>query len=101
MPISGRSSSGAREARAGRPSTSRRRKRTGAPQRAERPLCRELALDLDDVRRLQTLRTLGRLVLDLRTLGEGLEAVAGDAREVHEEIGASVGRRDEAVALGI
>src|SRR5262249_17351641 len=65
------------------------------------PSFRCLALDLHDVRRLKTLRALGRLELDLRTLCEGLEAVAGDAREVHEEISASVGRRDEAVALRI
>src|SRR2546421_2064643 len=59
------------------------------------------ALDLDDVRRLKTLGALGGLELDLCTLGERLEAVASDAREVHEEVGASVGRRDEAVALGV
>ena len=51
-----------------------------------RPAAESLALDLDDVRRLQALGTLGRLELDLRTLGESLEAVADDAREMYEEM---------------
>src|SRR5712691_2111406 len=72
---------------------------TGRPERALRRS--RSAFDLNDVRRLKTFRALGRLELDLRTLGERLEAAAADAREVHEEISASVGRRDEAVALRV
>src|SRR5689334_6672203 len=72
-----------------------------APGSNRAPAQLGLALDLDDVRRLQALGALGRLELDLRTFGERLEAVAGDAREVNEQIGASVGRRNEAVALGV
>src|SRR5262245_58184211 len=62
---------------------------------------KELALDLDDVRGLQGLRDLGRPQIDHSTLRDRLEAVAGDAREVHEEISTTIGRRDEAVALGV
>src|SRR5690349_20183684 len=43
-----------------------------------------------DVLRLGALGTLGRLVLDLRALGQRLVAVAGDGRVVHEEILAAV-----------
>src|SRR5688500_15938496 len=56
---------------------------------------------LHDVERLGSLLTLARLVLDLRSLGEGLEAVSTDAGVMHEEIFASVRRRDEAVALRV
>jgi hypothetical protein len=55
----------------------------------------------NDVDRLGALLTLARLVLDLGTLGQGLEAVAGDVRVMDEEILAAVLGGDEAVSLGI
>jgi hypothetical protein len=55
----------------------------------------------NDVDRLGALLALARLVLDLRALGQGLEAVAGDVRVMHEEILAAILGRDEAVSLGI
>src|SRR4051812_29471536 len=58
----------------------------------------ELA-DRTNVRRLGTLLPLGRLELDARALGEGLEAITRDAAEVHEEVLRPILRRDEAVAL--
>ena len=54
-----------------------------------------------DVDRLGALLTLARLVLDLGTFGQRLEAVAGDVRVMHEEIFATVLGGDEAVSLGI
>src|SRR5581483_3311090 len=60
---------------------------------------RERRLDDANVRGLGALRALRCLELDLRAFGQGLEALAGDARVVHEEILRAVLRRDEAVAL--
>src|SRR6202795_5107043 len=54
-----------------------------------------------DVDRLGAFLALARLVLDLGTLGQRLEAVAGDVRVMHEEILAAVLGGDEAVSLGI
>src|SRR5256885_16346304 len=51
------------------------------------------------VRRLGALLPLGRLELDLRTFGQGLEALAGDAAVVDEQILRSVIGGDEAVPL--
>src|SRR6266852_2606980 len=55
----------------------------------------------NDVDCLGTLLAFTRLVLDLRALGQRLEAVAGDVRVVYEEILAAVLRGDEAVSLGV
>jgi len=55
----------------------------------------------NDVDRLGALLALARLVLDLGTLGQRLEAVAGDVRVMHEEILAAVLGGDEPVSLGI
>ena len=52
-----------------------------------------------DVRRLRALLPLARLELDLRALSEALEALAGDAAVVDEEVFAAAIGRDEAVAL--
>src|SRR5436189_2795936 len=57
--------------------------------------------DEDDVRRLRALLALAGLVFDLRVLGQGLEPVARDVREVHEEILTAVFRRDESVPLRV
>src|SRR5207253_3297624 len=57
--------------------------------------------DRDDVRGLGPLRALTGLVLDLRPLGESLEAVAADLRVVDEQILATVLGLDEAVALRV
>src|SRR3712207_6826292 len=51
------------------------------------------------VLRLHALASLGRLVGDLGALVEGLEALAGDAGVVHEEVLTPVVRGDKAVAL--
>jgi hypothetical protein len=55
----------------------------------------------NNVDRLGALLALARLVLDLGTLGQRLEAVAGDVRVMNEEILAAVLGGDEAVSLGI
>src|SRR5581483_8864872 len=55
--------------------------------------------DGPDVRGLRALLPLRRLELDLRALGEGLEALAGDAGVVDEQILRSVIGGDEAVPL--
>src|SRR5439155_25197376 len=60
-----------------------------------------LPLDDGDVRRLRSLLTLTRLVLELRAFGERLEAIAGDVRVVDEEILVAFVRADEAVALRV
>jgi hypothetical protein len=52
-----------------------------------------------DVRRLRALLPLARLELDLRSLSEALEALAGDAAVVDEEVFPAVVGRDEAVPL--
>src|SRR4051794_22139285 len=56
-------------------------------------------LDDPDVGGLRSLGGIAHLVLDLRALGEGAEAVAGDPREVHERVLAPVVRGDEPEAL--
>jgi len=56
-------------------------------------------LDRGDVVRLHALLALGRLVGDLGTLVEGLEAAPGYTRMVDEEVFATLIRGDEAVAL--
>src|SRR3954452_3554876 len=58
-------------------------------------------LDGDDVLRLGAVGPLGSVELHLRTLGERLEAVAGDGRVVDEQVLALVRRGDEAVPLRI
>src|SRR5215207_2746837 len=78
--------------------------RDPAEPRASGHLCgyRSIApgwLDGRDVLRLHALLALGRLVRDLGALIEALEAVAGYARVVHEEILATLVGGDEAVAL--
>src|SRR6266576_4288342 len=55
----------------------------------------------NDIDCLGTLLALTRLVLDLGTFGQRLEAVARDIRVMHEEILAAVLGGDEAVSLGI
>src|SRR4051812_28428110 len=52
-----------------------------------------------DVRRVGALRADLGVVADLRAFGEGLEAIAGDAGVVHEQVLALVVGRDEAEAL--
>src|ERR671923_487256 len=54
-----------------------------------------------DVRGLGALRPLARLELHLRALGQRLEALAGDLREVDEHVLAAALRLDEAVALRV
>jgi hypothetical protein len=56
-------------------------------------------LDPGDILRLHALLPLGRLVGDLGALLEALEALARDARVMHEEVLAALVRGDEAVAL--
>src|SRR5215216_4409244 len=56
-------------------------------------------LDEADVHRLRSLVADLFLVLHLGVLGEALEALAVDARVVHEEVPVALVRRDEAVAL--
>ena len=56
-------------------------------------------LDGGDVIRLHAPTPLGRLVGDLGTLVEALEAAAGYARMLHEDVLATLLRSDEAVAL--
>src|SRR4051812_33806660 len=51
------------------------------------------------VRRVGALGPVLGVVADLRALGERLEAVAGDARVVHEQVLALVVGRDEPEAL--
>src|SRR5213078_4702296 len=64
---------------------------------------RELPYSADDadVPGLRALRALLDLVLDLRTLGQALEALAADRAEVNEDVVAAVCLRDEAVALRV
>src|SRR5919198_3683492 len=57
--------------------------------------------DRDDVGRLGALRPLARLELHLRTLGQGLEALARDLRVVDEQVLAALGGLDEPVALRV
>src|SRR5437870_3361739 len=64
-------------------------------------LAGHLRADLDDVHCLRALGAFALLELDLGTLGEALEAVAGDVGVVDEDILRAVLGRDEAVALGI
>src|SRR6188472_102864 len=55
----------------------------------------------DDVGRLRAFLTLLGYELDLRALGEGLEALARDAAEMDEEVFAAVVRGDEPIPLGV
>lgn len=55
--------------------------------------------DRADVRRLRALLPIARLELDFRALSEALEALAGDAAVVDEEVFPAVIGRDEAVPL--
>src|ERR671927_214234 len=57
--------------------------------------------DRDDVGRFGALRPLARLELHLRTLGQGLEALACDLRVVDEQVLAALGGLDEPVALRV
>jgi hypothetical protein len=54
-----------------------------------------------DVDRLGALRAFARLVFDLLTLAEGLEAVPRDVRVMDEEVLLALLRRDESISLGI
>src|SRR5918998_366243 len=54
-----------------------------------------------DVLRLQALGALRDVELDLLVLGERLEAGAGDAAVVHEDVAVTAVLRDEAEALGL
>jgi putative membrane protein len=60
-----------------------------------------LSLDESDVLRLGALCALGAFELDLRTLGERLEAVAGDCAVVDEQVLTACVRGDEAIPLRI
>src|SRR5687768_6856789 len=76
--------------------------RSGAPRPPRlriRPSLPWPNLDNPDVGRLRALGGLAKLVLDLRALGEGTEAVTRDTGEVHECILAPVIRGDEPEAL--
>ena len=55
----------------------------------------------DDVASLGALLALGRLELDARTLGEGLEALARDRAEMDEDVLAALIRGDEAIPLRV
>src|SRR4029078_13467247 len=55
----------------------------------------------DDVGRLRAFLTLLGYELDLRALGERLEALARDAAEMDEEVFAAVVRGDEPIPLGV
>src|SRR5207245_4205392 len=67
-----------------------------------RPRTRAVSLgDRSDVGRFRTLRALALLELHARALGERLEAVAGDAAVMDEEILRSLVGGDEAVPLRI
>src|SRR3954470_22319397 len=74
-------------------------RRSAREPRALRQFC--LLADRNDVGRHRALLALCGLVLDLRALGQGLEARTGDVAEVHEEVLAALLRRDEAEALGV
>src|SRR4051794_12825449 len=56
-------------------------------------------LDQADVHRLRSLVTDFLLVLHLGVLGQALEALAVDARVVHEKVAVALVGRDEAIAL--
>src|SRR5581483_11872554 len=58
-------------------------------------------LDGDDALRLGALRPVDRVELHLRTLGERLEAIAGDRGMVDEYILATISRGDEPIPLRI
>src|SRR6185369_5574339 len=77
------------------------RKRRGRRPCGRRPSDREVvprASDLANVRRLQALRAPRDVELDSLALGERLEAIALDGREVHEHVLAAR-LRDETKAL--
>src|SRR5215212_5220785 len=67
--------------------------------RGRRKAARIGALERLYVRRVRALGAVLGVVADLRTLGQRLEAVAGDAGVVHEEVLALVVGRDEPEAL--
>src|SRR4051812_13836197 len=69
--------------------------------RSSLPCLRPSLRDRRHVCRLRALRPLARLVLDLRALGEGLEARAGDLRMMDEQILAALFGGDEPVALRV
>src|SRR5919197_371138 len=62
-------------------------------------LATPVRLDEADVHRLRSLVADLLLVLHLGVLRQALEALAVDARVVHEEVAIALVRRDEAVAL--
>src|SRR4051794_1944136 len=72
-------------------------RRTVERPRSTGPLLRHERSGLDRlyVRRVRALGPVGGVVADLRALGERLEAVAGDAGVVHEEVLALIVGRDE------
>src|SRR5207247_8181658 len=73
--------------------------RRSARTRRRRRQRRYVLCDGGHIGRLRALCTLARLELDLRTFGEGLEAVSCDLRVVDEQILATILGRDETVAL--
>src|SRR5688500_1755198 len=80
----------------GNPGADDRRPVTGPAVKLRGTRCR---LERLDVRGVGALGADLSLVADLRALGERLEAVAGDARVVHEQVLALIVGRDEAEAL--
>src|SRR5947209_16082309 len=73
----------------------------GARQGVEDPFVPRGLADGDNVASLGALLALGRLELDARTLGEGLEALGVDRAEMDENILAALVRGDEAVPLRV
>src|SRR5262245_35389865 len=57
--------------------------------------------DSDDVASLGALLTLGGFELDTSTFRQALEAVAGDVREVDEQVLRTLVRGDEAIPLAV
>src|SRR4051812_28036029 len=65
------------------------------------PRLKGYELDGDDGLRPEALCTLDGVVLHLRALSKGLEALAGDRRVVDENVLATLFRGDEAVPLRV